>query len=151
MASLLSEDRAASSTGQDDDAVLQEMGYVPSFQREFTSLSTVCNFLKPPVYLLFMCALDQLCFQHHGSVLQHRDYFQHASVVRGPCLGNMVLAAWLVHVFDAWYNIPGHTNAHQLSNVLGASVAEVVSAFPTCGGVCVFHFYICDVISEFFL
>ena len=41
--SSISDSRTSSSVSQDDDALLQEMGYTPSFKREFTSLSTVCG------------------------------------------------------------------------------------------------------------
>ena len=55
----------------DDDKLLEEIGYVPSFKREFSNLATVCPFRFYPADLLtrpIYKFLDQLRFQHYGFV-----------------------------------------------------------------------------------
>ncbi|KIP02545.1 hypothetical protein PHLGIDRAFT_122382 [Phlebiopsis gigantea 11061_1 CR5-6] len=101
MSSVSSQDRATSSTNQDDDILLQEMGYVPSFKREFTSLSTISFAFS----IMGLCSSIATTFS--------------PAAVRRARLRDMVLASWLLHVPNARH---------------GASVAEIVGAFPTCGG-----------------
>ena len=52
----------------DDDRKLEELGYIPSFKREFSNLATVSllfskGFLFPAPD---ETGPDQLCVQHHG-------------------------------------------------------------------------------------
>jgi hypothetical protein len=60
-----------------DDRRLQELGYVPSFKREFTNLATVSDsaLLSKEDGVTQLCALwrsDQLCVLNHGSLLSRR-------------------------------------------------------------------------------
>ncbi|GJE92871.1 amino acid permease [Phanerochaete sordida] len=94
------DDRSDSSTLA-DDALLQEIGYQPSFKREFTNLSTIS----------FAFSIMGLC----SSV---------ATTFNTPLLfGGPASVTW------CW--ILGSC----MCLTLGASVAEIVSAFPTCGGI----------------
>ncbi|EKM52668.1 uncharacterized protein PHACADRAFT_198715 [Phanerochaete carnosa HHB-10118-sp] len=85
----------------DDDALLQEMGYKPSLDREFTSLSTIS----------FSFSFLGLC----SSV---------AVTFNTPLLsGGPASVTW------CWFL------GSCMCLALAASVAEIVSAFPTCGGI----------------
>ncbi|GBE86966.1 APC amino acid permease [Sparassis latifolia] len=93
--------RSVTSTGAtDDDERLLEIGYVPSFRREFSNLATIS----------FAFSIMGLC----SSV---------ATTFNTPMLlGGPASATW------CW--ILGAS----MCFALGSSIAEIVSAFPTCGG-----------------
>jgi hypothetical protein len=60
-----------------DDRRLQELGYVPSFKREFTNLATVSGsaLLSKEDGITQLFALwrsDQLCILNYGSLLSRR-------------------------------------------------------------------------------
>ncbi|KAF9512453.1 hypothetical protein BS47DRAFT_1382962 [Hydnum rufescens UP504] len=85
---------------QDDDAVLKDLGYVPSFKREFTNLETIS----------FAFSIMGMC----SSI---------ATTFNTPfLLGGPASAVW------CW--ILGSC----MCFTLGTSIAEIVSAFPTAGG-----------------
>ncbi|KAI0632982.1 APC amino acid permease [Trametes polyzona] len=89
-----------SSDDSGDDNKLLEIGYVPSFKREFSNLATIS----------FAFSIMGLC----SSV---------ATTFNSPMLlGGPASVTW------CW--ILGAT----MCFTLGASIAEIVSAFPTCGG-----------------
>ncbi|KAI0369290.1 APC amino acid permease [Pilatotrama ljubarskyi] len=91
---------ASSSDDSGDDNKLLEIGYVPSFKREFSNLATIS----------FAFSIMGLC----SSV---------ATTFNSPLLlGGPASVTW------CW--ILGAT----MCFTLGASIAEIVSAFPTCGG-----------------
>lgn len=89
---------------------------------------------------------DQLRVQHHGPLLERRHHLQHANARRGACIRDVVLGPRFVHVSHARY-VPlappfscgrrpracPSTNKTAVHHA-GASIAEIVSAFPTCGG-----------------
>lgn len=133
MASDASHGRSAEST-LDDDALLREIGYKPSFKREFTNLSTV----RPRAALrrpALTPRTDQLRVQHHGPLLERRDDVQHAAALRRPGVRDVVLAPRQRHVPHARCAPAPHRLVLAAEPVrAGASVAEIVSAFPTCGG-----------------
>ncbi|KAF9649526.1 APC amino acid permease [Thelephora ganbajun] len=84
----------------DDDVKLEELGYIPSFKREFSNLATIS----------FAFSIMGLC----SSV---------ATTFNTPLsLGGPSSVTW------CW--ILGAT----MCFTLGSSIAEIVSAFPTCGG-----------------
>ncbi|KAL7278701.1 hypothetical protein ACG7TL_007703 [Trametes sanguinea] len=88
------------SNGSNDDNKLLEIGYVPSFKREFSNIATIS----------FAFSIMGLC----SSV---------ATTFNSPLfLGGPASVTW------CW--ILGAT----MCFTLGASIAEIVSAFPTCGG-----------------
>ncbi|KAH9894022.1 APC amino acid permease [Cubamyces lactineus] len=90
---------SSSSDSGDDDRLL-EIGYVPSFKREFSNIATIS----------FAFSIMGLC----SSV---------ATTFNSPLfLGGPASVTW------CW--ILGAT----MCFTLGASIAEIVSAFPTCGG-----------------
>ncbi|KAI8990399.1 APC amino acid permease [Trametes punicea] len=90
----------SSSSDSGDDNKLLEIGYVPSFRREFSNLATIS----------FAFSIMGLC----SSV---------ATTFNSPLfLGGPASVTW------CW--ILGAT----MCFTLGASIAEIVSAFPTCGG-----------------
>ena len=93
------DDRSDSSTLA-DDALLQEIGYKPSFKREFTNLSTVRSCVPTifPAYLWPNMLADKLRVQYHGPLLERRDDIQHAAALRRARLRDMVLDPRLVHV-----------------------------------------------------
>ncbi|KII90043.1 hypothetical protein PLICRDRAFT_40226 [Plicaturopsis crispa FD-325 SS-3] len=84
----------------DDDKALEELGYVPSFKREFSNLATIS----------FAFSIMGLC----SSVA---TTFNTPLLLGGPA---SVTWAWLLGACMCF--------------TLGASIAEIVSAFPTCGG-----------------
>ncbi|PCH43180.1 APC amino acid permease [Wolfiporia cocos MD-104 SS10] len=84
----------------DDDRLLQEMGYVPSFRREFTNLATIS----------FAFSIMGLC----SSVA---TTFNTPLLTGGPA---SVTWCWILGACMCF--------------TLGSSIAEIVSAFPTCGG-----------------
>ncbi|CDO68771.1 hypothetical protein BN946_scf184989.g37 [Trametes cinnabarina] len=90
----------SSSSDLNDDNKLLQIGYVPSFKREFSNLATIS----------FAFSIMGLC----SSV---------ATTFNSPLfLGGPASVTW------CW--ILGAT----MCFTLGASIAEIVSAFPTCGG-----------------
>ncbi|KAI0092325.1 amino acid permease [Irpex rosettiformis] len=93
-------DNASLSSTLDDDRVLEEIGYVPSFKREFSNLATIS----------FAFSIMGLC----SSIA---TTFNTPLLVGGP---SSVVWCWIL----------GAT----MCFTLGASIAEIVSAFPTCGG-----------------
>ncbi|THV03453.1 APC amino acid permease [Dendrothele bispora CBS 962.96] len=90
----------AVNVSDDDDKELIELGYVPSFKREFSNLATIS----------FAFSIMGLC----SSI---------ATTFNTPLLaGGPASAVW------CW--ILGAT----MCLTLGSSIAEIVSAYPTCGG-----------------
>lgn len=87
-------------TGIDDDRKLEELGYIPSFKREFSNLATIS----------FAFSIMGLC----SSVA---TTFNTPLLLGGP---SSVTWCWIL----------GAT----MCFTLGSSIAEIVSAFPTCGG-----------------
>ena len=49
-------------------------------------------------------------------------------------IGDLVLDSWSDHVFHIGWAVPLSAPPYPLSHVTGSSIAEIVSAFPTCGG-----------------
>ncbi|KAH9920860.1 APC amino acid permease [Epithele typhae] len=84
----------------DDDNKLLEIGYVPSFKREFSNIATIS----------FAFSIMGLC----SSIA---TTFNTPLLLGGP---SSVTWCWIL----------GAT----MCLMLGASIAEIVSAFPTCGG-----------------
>ena len=68
---------SGSDSSSADDNKLLEIGYVPSFKREFSNIATV-RVQYPMNELLADFPADQLRVQYHGSVLEYRDHIQHA-------------------------------------------------------------------------
>ena len=61
----------AVTVGIDDDRKLEELGYIPSFKREFSNLATVRGslshvFARSPPMESVESHSDQLCVQYHG-------------------------------------------------------------------------------------
>ena len=80
----------------DDDNKLLEIGYVPSFKREFSNIATVraaafCLAVVCRVPRRDRAPADQLRVQHHGPVLERRDDFQHAADTRRAVVRDVVL------------------------------------------------------------
>ncbi|TCD67114.1 hypothetical protein EIP91_000454 [Steccherinum ochraceum] len=84
----------------DDDKILQEIGYVPSFRREFSNLATIS----------FAFSIMGLC----SSIA---TTFNTPLLLGGPA---SVTWCWILGACMCF--------------TLGSSIAEIVSAFPTCGG-----------------
>lgn len=84
----------------EDDRILQEIGYVPSFKREFSNLATIS----------FAFSIMGLC----SSIA---TTFNTPLLLGGP---STVTWCWILGACMCF--------------TLGASIAEIVSAFPTCGG-----------------
>lgn len=95
-----SDDLHSVASYDDDDKVLEEIGYVPSFKREFSNLATIS----------FAFSIMGLC----SSVA---TTFNTPLLLGGP---SSVTWCWIL----------GAT----MCFTLGSSIAEIVSAFPTCGG-----------------
>ncbi|KAH8079786.1 APC amino acid permease [Cristinia sonorae] len=93
-------DAQSVSTADDDDKVLQEIGYVPSFRREFSNLATIS----------FAFSIMGLC----SSIA---TTFNTPLLLGGP---SSVTWCWILGA--------------SMCFTLGSSIAEIVSAFPTCGG-----------------
>lgn len=49
-------------------------------------------------------------------------------------IGDLVLDPWSNHVLHFRWVVPLSAPPYSLSHVTGSSIAEIVSAFPTCGG-----------------
>ena len=109
-------DNQSVSSVLDDDRLLQEIGYVPSFKREFSNLATVRHILLhsgtcPRCFSSGVIGVrmlnrqfvstDQLRVQHHGPVLQHSHDLQHPAAARRACIGDMVLDPGCLHVLHA--------------------------------------------------
>ncbi|EMD35152.1 hypothetical protein CERSUDRAFT_85857 [Gelatoporia subvermispora B] len=84
----------------DDDRLLEEIGYKPSFKREFSNLATIS----------FAFSIMGLC----SSVA---TTFNTPLLLGGP---SSVTWCWILGACMCF--------------TLGSSIAEIVSAFPTCGG-----------------
>lgn len=93
------DDRSVSSV-LDDDRMLEEIGYKPSFKREFSNLATIS----------FAFSIMGLC----SSIA---TTFNTPLLLGGPA---SVTWCWILGACMCF--------------TLGASIAEIVSAFPTCGG-----------------
>ncbi|KAI0724668.1 APC amino acid permease [Fomitopsis betulina] len=92
---------ARSITNNDDDqALVEQFGYVPSFKREFSNLATIS----------FAFSIMGLC----SSVA---TTFNTPLLTGGPA---SVVWCWILGACMCF--------------TLGSSIAEIVSAFPTCGG-----------------
>ncbi|OSX57878.1 hypothetical protein POSPLADRAFT_1155215 [Postia placenta MAD-698-R-SB12] len=91
---------SARSSTLDDDRLLEEIGYVPSFKREFSNLATIS----------FAFSIMGLC----SSVA---TTFNTPLLTGGPA---SVTWCWILGACMCF--------------TLGSSIAEIVSAFPTCGG-----------------
>lgn len=98
------------SSTDDDDKVLQQIGYVPSFRREFSNLATVRpEITRPSVFRgtkklsMVNVRTDQLRIQYHGSLLQYRNDVQHPADVGWTCIGHLVLDSRRMHVFYPRY------------------------------------------------
>lgn len=102
--SVTVDDHSVSST-LDDDKLLEDIGYVPSFKREFSNLATVCFSASPGAIdsveqiLLFA---DQLRVQYYGTVFECRDDLQHPATARWASVGDVVLDPGRVHVLYSW-------------------------------------------------
>ncbi|KAL4253752.1 Amino Acid-Polyamine-Organocation Transporter [Abortiporus biennis] len=96
------EDSVSVSSGSmnDDDRVLEEIGYVPSFRREFSNLATIS----------FAFSIMGLCSSISTT-------FNTPLLLGGPA---SVTWCWILGACMCF--------------TLGSSIAEIVSAFPTCGG-----------------
>lgn len=99
-AEIVSMSRSVDPTTNEDDKVLEEMGYVPSFKREFSNLATIS----------FAFSIMGLC----SSVA---TTFNTPLLMGGPA---SVTWCWIIGACMCF--------------TLGTSIAEIVSAFPTCGG-----------------
>ncbi|THG98846.1 hypothetical protein EW026_g3409 [Hermanssonia centrifuga] len=88
----MSLDAKSMSSTLEDDKILKELGYAPSFKREFSNLAT-----------------------YYGVVFECRYDLQHSSLTRRAGFSNLVLDLGIMYV-----SYP--------------CIAEIVSAFPTCGG-----------------
>ena len=82
---------SGSDNSTDDDNKLLEIGYVPSFKREFSNIATVRTPFLRLSPMTFDVDPDQLRVQHHGSLLKHCYNLQHSSDPRWTRLGDMVL------------------------------------------------------------
>ncbi|KAG8835935.1 hypothetical protein FRC17_000020 [Serendipita sp. 399] len=89
-----------SSSDFDDDAALRALGYVPSFKREFSNLSTI-----------------SFAFSIMGMCSSISTTFDTPYVLGGPAA---VVWCWIL----------GST----MCFTLGCSIAEIISAYPTSGG-----------------
>ncbi|KAI0339089.1 APC amino acid permease [Trametopsis cervina] len=98
-----------SSTLDNDDKLLQGMGYKNSFTREFTNLATIS----------FAFSIMGLC----SSVA---TTFNTPLLIGGP---SSVTWCWIL--------------GSAMSLTLGTSIAEIVSAYPTCGGMYTASAYLC--------
>ncbi|KAH9837778.1 APC amino acid permease [Rhodofomes roseus] len=92
--------RSRNGSTDDDDRLLEEFGYVPSFRREFSNLATIS----------FAFSIMGLC----SSVA---TTFNTPLLTGGPA---SVTWCWILGACMCF--------------TLGSSIAEIVSAFPTCGG-----------------
>ncbi|TFY72191.1 hypothetical protein EVG20_g808 [Dentipellis fragilis] len=106
----------------DDDRNLEALGYVPSFKREFSNLATISFAFS----IMGLCSSVATTFNTPltlGGPSSVRDsslsHLIALIIISVDDLGHLVLDPWRVHVL---YLRPG------------ASIAEIVSAFPTCGG-----------------
>lgn len=81
---------ASASDSSADDNKLLEIGYVPSFKREFSNVATVCRPFAIADRLTDRTA-DQLRVQYHGSLLEYRDHLQHTLATWRSRLRNLVL------------------------------------------------------------
>ncbi|KAI0092332.1 APC amino acid permease [Irpex rosettiformis] len=98
-----------SSTLDNDDRLLQDIGYKNSFKREFTNLATIS----------FAFSIMGLC----SSVA---TTFNTPLLIGGP---SSVTWCWIL--------------GSCMSLTLGTSIAEITSAFPTCGGMYTASAYLC--------
>lgn len=115
------DDYSLSST-LDDDRVLQEIGYAPSFKREFTNLATVSLSLvfayieiASDQFPFIVHVIDKLRIQHYGTMLERRYDVQHTIANRRTLVGVLVLAIGLVHEHDSGHE--HRRNRERLSDV----------------------------------
>ena len=71
----------AVTVGIDDDRKLEELGYIPSFKREFSNLATVRGslshvFVRSPPMVTVESHSDQLCIQYHGIFISPKEETQ---------------------------------------------------------------------------
>ena len=105
---VMVDNRSVDDSTLDDDKLLEDIGYVPSFKREFSNLATV---RFPRVSRAIDQALmsdrvsatptDQLRVQYHGSLLVYCNDVQHSTPPRRPCICDVVLDPWRVHVLHS--------------------------------------------------
>lgn len=109
---------SSSDTLNADDKVLHDMGYKPSFRREFTNLSTV-SVPESDTYEAHshMVLKISFAFSIMGLCSSVAVTFNTPLLIGGPA---SVTWCWLL--------------GSCMSLTLGASISEIVSAFPTCGG-----------------
>ena len=93
---------STSENSADDDNKLLEIGYVPSFKREFSNIATVRTSSPPAFLTISDIPADQLRVQHHGSLLQYRNDLQYPSHSRGASVGDMVLDPGGDDVLHTW-------------------------------------------------
>ena len=98
------DNRSVSST-LDDDKLLEDIGYVPSFKREFSNLATVSRFCLCSTIIIDIPRIaspDQFRVQYHGALLVGRDDLQYPTTSRRPCICDVVLDPGRVHVLYPW-------------------------------------------------
>ena len=136
-------------------------GLFPFFRLHFLMGDRFLHRLALPLAL--WCALPYLLCDHSytnyliGSLLFSRHHVQYPAALGGPfvststntysssmipsigvlLIGDLVLDSWSNHVFHFRWAVPLSAPPYPLSLVTGSSIAEIVSAFPTCGGLCV--------------
>jgi len=139
-------------------------GLLPFFRRHFLMGDRILHRLALP--LASWCALSYLLCDHSytntnhpiGSLLVSRHHVQYPAALGGPfvsmstntyrrasmipsigvlLIGDLVLDSWSNHVFHFRWVVSFSAPPYSLSHVTGSSIAEIVSAFPTCGGLCV--------------
>lgn len=104
----------------DDDRILEQIGYVPSFKREFSNLATVCRPLDITAEQALITAVGlqiSFAFSIMGLCSSIATTFNTPLLLGGPA---SVTWCWILGACMCF--------------TLGASIAEIVSAFPTCGG-----------------
>ncbi|KAJ6463398.1 APC amino acid permease [Mycena sanguinolenta] len=107
------------SSVDDDDKELIALGYVPSFKREFSNLATVCRATVRSRKFTEKSAYFQISFAFSimGLCSSIATTFNTPLLAGGP---SSVVWAWILGACMCF--------------TLGSSIAEIVSAFPTCGG-----------------
>ena len=83
----------------EDDKLLRELGYVPSFRREFSNLATVRDIcVQQILQCLTSLDVDKFRVQYHGSLLQYRYDLQYTTSARRAVLSDLVLDIGSMHV-----------------------------------------------------
>ncbi|KAF4586398.1 hypothetical protein EYR38_010674 [Pleurotus pulmonarius] len=120
MSSKRSEDyhdaELSKTTLNDDDRELEAMGYVPSFRREFSNLATI-SFAFSIMVRIYYLPEAQISTFIQGVCSSIATTFNTPLLHGGP---SSVTWCWILGA--------------SLCFTLGASIAEIVSAYPTCGG-----------------